>query len=322
MWTCQRCGISNSDNANYCSNCGNKKTLTNHVGERASNNALGASTTRNILIISVTCLTLLSILLIFHIKHNSQNNRVSAQDGAQITETIQSAGFNLSDQTQTTNVGPASSDGPLSTGNLKTVAVGDVVNLGKYEQSGSITDGEEAIEWIVLEKRDDRILVISRYILERIVYDSQGGLYAPAWDDSAVCLWLNSAFYQNAFSDEEKSLIETVTVTNEIRDAQNKVFILNAPEARKYFTSDSSRIAEPTGFIKANNNWTAWRAWESDDYEELSEYGRSAWLLRAEGSFADCAAYIDGNGDICEAYGNGLNEYINGVRPAMWLHIR
>lgn len=59
------------------------------------------------------------------------------------------------------------------------MVVGDVVYFGRYEQSGSILDGEEEIEWIVLETRSDRVLVISRYILERIVYDSADTMRRP-----------------------------------------------------------------------------------------------------------------------------------------------
>lgn len=215
---------------------------------------------------------------------------------------------------------PVSDTGAPVNNTFSDLQVGDTLRFGHYEQSGNVKDGEESIEWIVLDKQSNRTLVISRYILERIAYDSQGGYYSPSWDDSAVCLWLNSAFYQEAFSAEEKSRIETVTVTNEIRNSQNKMFILNRLEAERYFPTEYSRKAEPTSSIASNNNWTAsGRAWQIDEYEELSEAGRSAWLLRAEGYFADYAEYVDKDGEIQFAAGNGLGDYINGVRPALWI---
>lgn len=317
MWKCQSCGNNNSDNANFCSNCGTRKTHSGSVS-RKNDKASRIAKSRNILVISVACITALTVLLIFLKNENSIKKPESTLSNLQPSGNLQAPIITINGQSESPE---SSSNNVEPNSSLRGVVVGDVIYFGRYEQSGSISDGEEEIEWIVLETRSDRVLVISRYILERIVYDSQGGYYAPAWDDSAVCLWLNSAFYQEAFTNEEKSLIETVTVTNEIRDAQNRVFILNAPEARKYFDTDSSRIAEPTRFISSNSNWTAYRAWEFDDYEELSENGRSAWLLRAEGSFADCAAYVDGTGEICEAYGNGLCEAINGIRPAMWIKV-
>lgn len=209
----------------------------------------------------------------------------------------------------------------ISVDSFKTATVGSEITFGKYEQSGGISNGEEDIEWLVLARENDRILVISKRILGRITYDSQGGYYAPAWDDSAVRMWLNSAFVNGAFSEEEQRHIITVTVENDVRNSQDKVFLLNATEAREFFKSDASRCCEATAFVYSNDAWDAGRAWEFDDYDELSDYGRNCWLLRAEGSFADVAAYVDSNGEICEAYGNGLGDYINGVRPAMWIDL-
>lgn len=202
---------------------------------------------------------------------------------------------------------------------LRSATVGDIITLGWYEQNGNLVDGKEPIEWVVLEKDAGRVLVISRYILERIVYDSLSTGFSPAWDDSAVCLWLNGAFYQGAFSAAEKSLIQTVTNYNIVQNSQDKIFLLGESEAKLLFNSKSARRARPTRYAASNNDWTAWRTSEEESYDELSEYGETAWLLRPEALYSDCAAYVDGSGEIHEAYGNGLGDYINGVRPAMWL---
>ena len=202
---------------------------------------------------------------------------------------------------------------------LRSATVGDVISLGWYEQNGNLVDGKEPIEWVVLEKDVGRVLVISRYILERIVYDSLSTGFSPAWDDSAVCLWLNGAFYEDAFSSSEKSLIQTVTTYNLVQNSQDKLFLLSEYDAQVLFGSNTARRAEPTRYTASNNDWTAWRTWEEESYDELSKYGETAWLLRPEALYSDCAVYVDGSGEICEAYGNGLGDYINGVRPAMWL---
>ena len=150
---------------------------------------------------------------------------------------------------------------------LRSVSVGDIITLGQYEQNGNLADGEEPIEWIVLEKDAGCVLVISRYILERIVYDSMSWDYSPAWDDSAVCLWLNDAFYQDAFSTSEKNLILTVITHNTVQDSQDKLFLLSKGEAKLLFATDSARRAQPTRHIASNNDWMTWSEWQEEAYE-------------------------------------------------------
>lgn len=66
MWMCQSCGSNNSDNANFCSNCGARNTHTDAVS-KSNDNASRIVKTRNIIIVLVACITALSVLLIFTI---------------------------------------------------------------------------------------------------------------------------------------------------------------------------------------------------------------------------------------------------------------
>ena len=203
----------------------------------------------------------------------------------------------------------------------QTPTVGSIITLGRYEQNGSKADGPEAIEWLVLAKENGKLLVISRFILERIAYDApvNDSPDPPAWDDSAVCLWLNNVFINDAFSASERNSIITVTVPNEVRTTRSRLFLLSTREAGAYFRSDAARRSIATTAIYSNNDWGASRAWEFDEYDQLSEEYRDAWLLRPDGDFSECSPYVDRNGEVLEAYGNGLMECINGVRPAMWI---
>lgn len=45
------------------------------------------------------------------------------------------------------------------------VKEGDTVFFGRFEQDGNLTNGAEEIEWIVLEHRADRVLLLSRFVL-------------------------------------------------------------------------------------------------------------------------------------------------------------
>ena len=286
MWYCRntQCHAKNDDSSNYCYKCGWPKKIDN---KPINYNLV-------IIITFVVVAIAVGIWAVNWIQRNQQTGAMQNQRAAAAEATVSNR--------------------------LQAADVGSIIRFGRYEQNGNHNDGYEDIEWRVLSRENGRILVISQSIIERIPYDSKTSHLVPAWDDSAVCLWLNSSFLHNAFSEDEQRQIETVTVSNSVRNSQDKVFLLSAPEARQYFRSNEDRISHPTAFIYSNNDWTtSGRAWESEEYESLSNLGRDSWLLRAEGSFAQCAAYVNGEGEIREAYGNGLGDYINGVRPAMWI---
>ena len=43
--------------------------------------------------------------------------------------------------------------------------VGDTVTFGTYEQNNNYSDGNENIEWVVIDKQEDKIMVASKYII-------------------------------------------------------------------------------------------------------------------------------------------------------------
>ena len=87
--------------------------------------------------------------------------------------------------------------------NEKTKLVpGDVVFLGKYEQDGNLDNGPEPIEWIVLKKEDNRLILLSKYVLTHRAIHSVAEEFK--WYESELCAWLNNEFYNEAFNEEEK----------------------------------------------------------------------------------------------------------------------
>ena len=56
---------------------------------------------------------------------------------------------------------------------LKSAEPGDTFEFGKYEQDNDLSNGKERIEWIILEKEDNRILAISKYVLDGKSYNSE-----------------------------------------------------------------------------------------------------------------------------------------------------
>ena len=196
------------------------------------------------------------------------------------------------------------------------VTVGDHVVFGSYEQDGDTSNGEEAIEWLVLDKQDDKILVISKYGLDCQPYNTshEDGI----WENSPLRIWLNNEFMSNAFSPEEQAMIPTVTVPADKNSwnynidpgnaTQDKVFILSIVEAEKYLPGDENRMCYSTNYAISQG------AHKNDSYSTC------VWWLRTPGDYYYSATYVSGSGDINQKGCDVV--YINrAVRPAMWISI-
>lgn len=55
---------------------------------------------------------------------------------------------------------------------LLTCETGDVITFGAYEQDGNSSNGTEAIEWIVLERDGNKVLVLSLYCHEQMPFNN------------------------------------------------------------------------------------------------------------------------------------------------------
>ena len=193
------------------------------------------------------------------------------------------------------------------------VVEGEYIKFGAYEQDNNTDNGKEDIEWIVLEVKDGKALVISKYALDCKQYDTSN--MDVTWETCTLRRWLNNDFINASFSAEEKAMIPTVTVsadknpeysTNPGNTTQDQVFLLSITEANKYFSSDSARQCEPTDFAVANG------AWESDS-------GNCWWWLRSPGGTQGSVPYVNNDGYFNE-YGYPFY-YDGAVRPALWIDL-
>ena len=197
---------------------------------------------------------------------------------------------------------------------IKDAKVGDIVYFGTYEQDNDTSNGKENIKWRVLAKGNNRILVISDKALDCQPYNTS--LSDVTWENCTLRKWLNNDFVNNAFSDDEKAMIPTVTVsadknprydTDPGNATHDQVFLLSIIEAKKYFSSDSAKQCSPTNYAVANG---AYKSYDNVCW----------WWLRSPGcnwGFAASAYDVD---SIYE-YGFLVNYDSNAVRPAMWITI-
>lgn len=192
--------------------------------------------------------------------------------------------------------------------------IGDIITFGEYEQDNNISNGKEPIEWFVLDVQNGKALVISKYALDGIPYNTSRN--SITWETCTLRTWLNSDFINSAFSAEEQALIQTVTVsadpnpfcsTDPGNATEDKVFLLSMTEANKYFSYDSRKLCQATAYAVAQ-----------DAYANSSN-GNCCWWLRSPG-VEMAAAFVYDNGDIAEG-GCYVDDGNGAVRPAMWIDL-
>ena len=197
--------------------------------------------------------------------------------------------------------------------------VGDTVYFGSYEQDNNNSNGKESIEWQVLAKEDNKILVISKYVLNSVPYNSEDE--DVTWETCSLRNWLNDSFINGAFSSGEQSLIQETNVTaddnskygkNSGKTTNDNIFLLSVDEARKYFSSANERMCVPTKYAIAQGAYTS---------NECNVDGKKTcwWWLRSSG-YGDYAPYVYEYGAATSS-GTFVDNYNGGVRPAMWIRL-
>lgn len=188
---------------------------------------------------------------------------------------------------------------------------GDIITFGNYEQDG--LPGSDPIEWKILTVENGRALLLSRYILEVKMYNEEN--FPSTWEDCSLRIWLNEEFYDTAFSPDEKSRIQTVSISNPDNskngtpggnDTDDKIFILDIDEANTYLQEPDQRKGEATDHAIENGIFL------------FQETRFADWWLRTPGNISKEASYVLGSGNIymdCPKY------YDLGVRPALLINL-
>lgn len=178
---------------------------------------------------------------------------------------------------------------------FSTVPENETVSFGHYEQDNDRSNGLERIEWIILDKTDDAMLLLSRYGLDAKPFHDR--YEEVSWEDCSLRKWLNEDFLKEAFTPEEQKKIVKKD------PADDRLFFLSIPEVEKAFPSVDTRKCKPTDYAVA-----------SGAYLHPSVGGW--WWLRSVGQNAYAAAYV--YKDIVPE-GFDVTAKIGSVRPALWI---
>ena len=175
----------------------------------------------------------------------------------------------------------------------------DSVSFGTYM--------DHPIEWIVLDRQDDRLLLLCKRALETLPYhDTEDPV---TWESCSLRAWLNGAFLSSAFTADEASRILLTEVDNSCVNpeykytkgsapTEDRVFLLSHDEAAQLLPEEAVRLCE--------------KALHAPSYDNAI----SSWWLRSPGLYPNCAEYVYRTG----AFFSGMaNRMFVDVRPAMWI---
>ena len=215
--------------------------------------------------------------------------------------------------------------------NYKNARIGDTITFGSYWQNSSLA--KEPIEWNVLDVKNDKALVISKYALDCQPYNET---YADAtWETCTLRRWLNSDFLNTAFTSNEQDKIAITTVTadanpeyydtNQGNDTKDKVFLLSIEQAKQYF--DISKINQESAIIidtksrmcAATQHAIKQGIWVND-FIKTNDKASCRWWLRSPGLKSNRATNVVHEGFII-SFGNDVDDGTIGVRPALWISL-
>ena len=199
--------------------------------------------------------------------------------------------------------------------------LGHYVTMGSFEQDNNTSNGKEPIEWLVLKRDGDKVLLVSRYLLESLpFYNTPAWDMEMSWEKSSLRSWLNGTFYNSAFSAGEKQQIIITDVKTEDSykeisggaDTKDRVFLLSISEAQELFENSQARMCSLTSYALTHDDSTS---------------GTRAWWLRTMGENQYSVACVSFDGSINH---RGSPFYLNnntnwphgsGVRPVIWVNI-
>ena len=197
---------------------------------------------------------------------------------------------------------------------------GSTVKLGSYYLATKDYAGIRPLEWIVLQRKENKALLLSKYYLcwgdddySIQFHDSPEDV---TWEKCSLRDWLNQSFYQDAFDPKEKALILKTTVKAERNpeypdvdpgnDTEDNVFLLSIEEAKQYNELEFMKALHESLYDQQGGSMAAY-SWLRTPGETLS-CAAVEWLEEDGYDYTfDIEVFVDNIG--CS------------IRPALWIDL-
>ena len=197
---------------------------------------------------------------------------------------------------------------------------GDLVSFGRYEQDNKTENGPEPIRWLVLDRIENQLLLLSLYGLDGKPYHAVS-FSDITWEGCTLRSWLNNDFLMTSFTETEQSFIPSVQNGNRDQsavgtyggaDTADRVFLLSETDSLIYLNNDIDR--ESIGKAQATE-YAVLHSVETD------EEGYVSWWLRSPGVYPYSAQFVNQDGELHLSGAYVDIDYQFAVRPAIWLDL-
>ena len=250
----------------------------------------------------------------------------------------------ITEESNTEEPEPATTEA-LETVVLKDAKIGDIVQMGTYEQDGD-AETEDPICWDVLDKDGDAVLLISHDVIAYQRFSDSRK--CVIWEDSQIRTWLNQEFYAEAFDETEQASIRETTLENpstvgfaahvdpsgdvQVResrpDTKDKIFLLSWKEAEQYYgnrLTDASGLGRRPSRAVLQKRKAIFTDLIIEELPAMYPYSRHLpdgterlpWMLRSTGMKDYTILVIGYEGKWDQDYPDSYN----GVRPVMWVNV-
>lgn len=144
------------------------------------------------------------------------------------------------------------------------------------------------IRWRVLDKKDNKIMVISDEIICKRKFHHNTS--TNKWSECDLRKWLNEEFYNKSFDAGEKELIDnTIVSTTGCEDTMDRIFLLSKEEVDSMFGNNNS-------YIRASSWW---------------------WLRSPGGNDSNAGVVLAGSSS--EGINSNVDNSEGAVCPVFWL---
>ena len=225
-------------------------------------------------------------------------------------------------------------NGPVINGSG--IVTWECINFGTYPQAA---DGTKApVKWRVLKVEDSTALLLSDKNLDMLEYDTS--IQASDWESSSLRSFLNSDFYNEAFTADERAAVKEVTISNPDspvwfteggNDTSDKVFCLSIEDVFNKAYGFMDNGFSKGGVSGKNGAWysvadgtrkavnTAYAASKEGYYTEV-QGNVASWWLRSPGYNRLSAAGVSSNGAVYAAKSYMIRRNM-AVRPALYIDL-
>lgn len=193
------------------------------------------------------------------------------------------------------------------------VKKGGYIKFGSYYQENG--SEKTPIEWKVLDKKENEVLLISRYALDCGQFHDD--FEEITWEKCDLRKWLNGEFLKTVFTAAEQQKIVLTKLLNEKnpefdipggKSTEDKIFCLSLDEAERFFQSDSSRKCKPSKY-----------ALDREKHKNGEPSDINWWWLRTPGCDMYGAMVVEHSGKLDL---DGVQNYMNiFIRPALWMSL-